>query len=84
MRKLALFSLLAVLTCSCGNHGVVSDPASTSDEAKPGEAQKDPKADESKPSDVEKDGDKVKPSENKPAAEAPKANDSKPAEAPSK
>ena len=76
MRKLAFFSLLAVLLCSCGNKGVVSDPASMSDEAKPEEAQKDPKADESKP------GDKVNPSDNKPAEEAPKASDAKPAEDP--
>ena len=82
MRKLALFSLLAVLMCSCVNKGVVADPASTSDEAKPVEAQESPKADESKPSDVAKDGDEVKPSDNKPSDEAPKADDTKPAEAP--
>ena len=82
MRKLAFFSLLAVLLCSCGNKVVVSDPASTSDEAKPEEAQKDPKADESK------SGDKVKPSDESPKVddakpeEAPKASDAKPAEAP--
>lgn len=83
MRKLALFSLLAVLLCSCVNKGVVADPASTSDEVKCEEVQKDPKADESKPSDVAKDGDEVKPSDNKPSDEAPKASDAKPeAEAP--
>ena len=82
MRKLAFFSLLAILLCSCVNKGVVADPASTSDEAKPVEAQESPKADESKPSDVAKDGDEVKPSDNKPEDEAPKANDVKPDEAP--
>ena len=82
MRKLAFFSLLAILLCSCVNKGVVADPASTSDEAKPVEAQESPKADESKPSDVAKDGDEVKPSDNKPSDEAPKANDVKPDEAP--
>ena len=80
MRKLAFFSLLAILLCSCVNKGVVADPASTSDEAKPVEAQESPKADESKPSDVAKDGDEVKPSDNKPEAEA-KADDVKQAEA---
>ena len=82
MRKLAFFSLLAILLCSCVNKGVVADPASTSDEAKPVEAQESPKADESKPSDVAKDGDEVKPSDNKPEVEAPKANDVKQDEAP--
>ena len=82
MRKLAFFSLLAILLCSCVNKGVVADPASTSDEAKPVEAQESPKADESKPSDVAKDGDEVKPSDNKPEDEAPKASDAKPDEAP--
>ena len=82
MRKLAFFSLLAVLLCSCVNKGVVADPASTSDEAKPAEAQESPKADESKPSGVAKDGDEVKPSDNKSEDEAPKASDVKPDEAP--
>ena len=81
MRKLAFFSLLAVLLCSCVNKGVVADPASTSDEAKPAEAQESPKADESKPSGVAKDGDEVKPSDNKSEDEAPKASDVKPDEA---
>ena len=81
MRKLAFFSLLAILLCSCVNKDVVADPASTSDEAKSAEAQESPKADESKPSDVAKDGDEVKPSDNKPEVEAPKANDVKPDEA---
>ena len=80
MRKLAFFSLLAILLCSCVNKSIVADPASTSDEANPSEAQESLKADESKPSDVAKDGDEVKPSDNK-SAEAPKANDVKPAEA---
>lgn len=84
MRKLAFFSLLAVLLCSCVNKGVVADPASTSDEVKSAEAQEVPKADKSTPSDVAKDGDEVKPSDNKPEAETPKANDAKPAEAPAK
>ena len=81
MRKLAFFSLLAVLLCSCVNKGVVADPASTSDEAKPAEAQESPKADKSTPSDGAKDGDEVKPSDNKSEAEAPKASDAKPDEA---
>ena len=84
MRKLAFFSLLAILLCSCVNKDVVVDPVSTSDDAKPAEAQESPKADESKPSDEAKADDEVKPSDNKPEAEAPKANDSKPAEAPAK
>ena len=82
MRKLAFFSLLAVLLCSCVNKGVVADPDSTSDEVKSAEAQESPKADESTPSDEAKADDEVKPSDNKPADEAPKANDAKQAEAP--
>ena len=79
MRKLALLSLLAVLLCSCGNKGVVSDPASTSDNTKHAE---DQKADESKPSDGAKAGDKAQTSDNKPTDEVKSDGAAKPSEDP--